>query len=207
LRTPLNAIIGFSQLLQRDIEHPLTEDQLDSLSEILHGARHLLAIVNEDLDISRIESGQMKFNLSTVNSSDWLIQCLQLTAALTSGLEVTVVSAVDDTLPNIDVDARHATQSLINLLSTAIKYNKAGGTLTFETDQAGSELIRVKVIDTGVGLPDGDQERVFKKFDRLSFTNSKVEGSGIGLALTKDIVEGMGGLIGFKSKQGVGSYI
>ncbi|HSG23168.1 MAG TPA: ATP-binding protein [Azonexus sp.] len=201
LRTPLNAILGFAQVLHQGLESPLTVRQLECVSHILQGGRHLLALINEVLDLSAIESGHLKVEMETLPLAPLLNECLALVSP--QALDRQISLSCDATAHyHTQADRKRLKQVLLNLLSNGIKYNRVGGQLALSVI-AHQEAIRLTVADTGYGIPPDLARRVFQPFDRLGARN--VEGTGIGLSITKRLVELMGGHIGFDSVVGVGT--
>ncbi|WP_206483907.1 ATP-binding protein [Thalassotalea sp. G2M2-11] len=204
LRTPLNAILGFAQLLSQD-EQGLTEEQNDNVKQILTASRHLLSLINEILDLAQIESGKMTFALKAIDTNHWLTECIQWANGLALGKNITISDQSTAGLPSIIIDPLRGKQALLNILSNAIKYNCNDGSVTVTTELIDNDYLRISVADTGVGILQTDKQVIFERFERLSFDNSSIEGTGLGLALTKQIVEGMGGQIDFNSTPEVGT--
>ena len=202
LRTPLNAILGFAQLLEMDA---LSPRQGESVGHILRAGRHLLGLINEVLDISRIEAGRMSLSLEPVPVRETLAQAMQLVQPAATALEVAVrADAIDDRL-HVLADRQRLQQVFLNLLSNAIKYNQPRGTVTVECRPVGAERLRVAVTDTGPGIAPDKLGRLFTPFDRLGAEAGGVEGTGLGLALSKALVEAMGGVLHVRSEPGSGS--
>jgi PAS domain S-box-containing protein len=201
LRTPLNAILGFGQLLQRA---NLSELQTDNVGEILHAGRHLLDLINEVLDLARIESGKFSVSLEPVPLRPLIADCLGLIRpqAENSGIELSEAAAGCD--ESVLADPTRLKQVLLNLLSNAVKYNRAHGKLSVTCLPQG-DAIQIRISDTGAGLSPEQQRCLFKPFERLDADRTAIEGSGIGLALSKRLVEAMGGQIGVDSTPGAGS--
>jgi PAS domain S-box-containing protein len=203
LRTPLNSILGFAQLLQMD---DLPGEQSEAVTHILRAGRHLLDLIDEVLDIARIESGHLELMMTAVSVSDIVNDAVELTRLMADGAGVSVQVAID---PYGDVvvsaDRQRLLQVLLNLLSNAVKYNCRGGTVDVSSHEGAPGRVRVVVADTGRGIRDEDVDRVFTPFDRLGAEQSGVEGTGVGLALSQHLVQRMGGRIGFQSVPGVGS--
>ena len=203
LRTPMNAILGFTQLLQA--EDGMSGDQQDSLHEIFKAGQHLLGLINEVLDLSRIEAGRVDLSLEAVELPELVRECLTLVRPLAearrieldqTGLEACVVRA----------DRTRLKQVILNLLSNAIKYNQEGGAvrvLMLPADQPGR--CRFGVRDTGRGIAPEDMDELFRPFTRLANAGGEVEGTGIGLVISQRLVNMMGGGIGVESRVGEGS--
>jgi len=202
LRTPLNAILGFGQLLEMD-KATLNETQADSVHEILHAGEHLLAMVNEVLDLSRIESGRLDLSLESVTVLPVVAHCLAQVQPLASKRGIVIVQALADDVA-IRADLIRLKQVLLNLLSNAIKYNRDGGRVTVSARPDG-ERLRIAVSDSGRGIAAEQLSRLFRPFERIESAYDGIEGTGIGLALVKKLVDAMGGEVGVDSESGVGS--
>jgi signal transduction histidine kinase len=204
LRTPLNAILGFTQLLENDSESPLNDDQKVNMRYISDGGKHLLSLVNQVLELSAIEAGKVELSIEAIHLSHSIENALQL---VTSLAEETSISLQVGTGPDvyIDADITKLQQVLLNLLSNAIKYNEKGGSITIDWVITHTGFIRVKIHDTGIGIAQRYQHKVFDAFNRLGQETSVIEGAGIGLVVTKDLLELMGGTINFESEEGIGS--
>ncbi len=202
LRTPLNAVIGFSQLLQMD---ELRSAQRASLDQIEHAGRHLLELVDDVLEISRIEDGSIDLDLGVVCISELSIEVVELLQPAADSRQITLSLSPSDDSVRVVGDERGIRQTLLNLCSNAIKYNHFGGTVAITVEAIGSTNGRISVIDSGVGMSADDQARLFQPFDRLAAARSSVEGVGLGLVLTKNLVEEMGGSLGVLSTLGDGS--
>jgi PAS domain S-box-containing protein len=205
LRTPLNAILGFGQLLAADARPPLVGAQRDWAREILRGGQHLLELINEILDLGRIEAGRLELDCIPVNVGELVDECLDLVRPLASCDAVRLLPA-RHAAPgaHVTADRTRLKQVLLTLLGNAIKYNRPGGEVEVRADLE-AETVRLAVRDTGQGLTPGELKRLFEPFERLSATASAVEGTGIGLALSRRLVLAMGGTIGVSSEPGVGS--
>ncbi len=204
LRTPLNAILGFGQLLETEPEHPLTAIQLDNVREILHAGDHLLELVNEVLDLSRIESGRLELRLEAVAVAPVVEACLAQIRPLAAQrgirveLEMNAPSAVQ-------ADRTRLKEVLLNLLSNAVKYNREAGSIRVACTLSGEDHLRISVRDNGHGIAAEALPRLFKPFERLESAYEGIQGTGIGLALSKKLVEAMHGDIGVETVQGTGS--
>ncbi|MDU0457209.1 MAG: PAS domain-containing sensor histidine kinase [Geobacteraceae bacterium] len=202
LRTPLNAIIGFGQLLE--VDPSLNPDQYDSVMEITNAGRHLLELVNEVLDLSRIESGCPSLNLAPVFLDELVHECLSLTQPLAASRGICFMVPTGSGCM-LQADRIRLKQALVNLLSNAVKYNSQNGQVRLEYELYGDNHIRIHVIDTGAGIAVELQSELFQPFHRLGQELGEVEGTGIGLAITKKLIEAMGGTVGVFSKPGEGS--
>lgn len=203
LRTPMNAIIGFGQLLESDTAYPLAPDQLDSVKEILNAGNHLLELINEVLDLARIESGRLDFTLEPVKVSPLVKESVTLLQPLINSRQITVKLDLDGDC-SIWVDRLRMRQILLNLLSNAIKYNRHAGSIRIGCLHY-KERVRITMSDTGKGIPADKLSVLFKPFERLESAYDSVEGSGIGLALSKKLTEAMNGTIGVESFPDQGS--
>ncbi|NVK18554.1 MAG: PAS domain-containing protein [Methylocystaceae bacterium] len=205
LRTPLNAIMGFSQLLKMDKKGTLTELQKSHVANIQTASEHLLGLIDEVLDLARVESGKLVFNTTSVNIREVLDDCLTLIEASHNSLNVQVIDETPQDLPFLNVDPVRLKQVIINLVSNAKKYNVEDGKVYLECKELDTNQFRLMVRDTGLGIADDQRDNLFKSFHRLGREESGIEGTGIGLLLTKEIVEGMDGAIGFESIEGEGT--
>jgi len=207
LRTPLNAVIGFAQLLE--MNELLGNDDQESVEEILKAGRHLLELINEILDISGIDSGQMTLSVTPVSVNELLEEALSLIETLARDHDVQLQwTAPPGRNWHVLADGRRLKQVFLNLFSNAVKYNRSGGTVTVEcgaTQATATPTLRVCVKDTGFGLSAEKLARLFTPFDRLGAEQTGVEGTGIGLAYSKRMVTAMGGTLGVESIVGIGS--
>jgi len=207
LRTPLNAVLGFAQMLQFDLKTPLTKNQNESVESILAGGNHLLELVNEILDLAKIEADQMPLYIENVNANEIVADCIALTKPLADPRNITIIDDFSKgPVSLLRTDRLRFSQAVINLLSNAVKYNKDGGTVTVSGFEDEQHFLHLDVTDTGVGIADEDFDNVFEMFNRLGADAMIAqEGTGIGLTVTKLLVEHMAGRITFTSQQGVGS--
>lgn len=202
LRTPMNAIIGFAQVLEYD--NALTADQHDSVHEILKGGHHLLALINEVLDLAKIESGHIDFSIEPTALLALAEDCLQLIAPLLIQRNISIQIKIDPQT-SVRADRTRLKQVLLNLLSNAVKYNRQDGSIEVWA-MAGSEShLRINVTDTGLGIAAERLHELFLPFNRLGAEYSGIEGTGIGLTITRQLVELMGGEVGVSSQLGTGS--
>lgn len=205
LRTPMNAILGFAQLLLSDPAHPLTAEQQQYAGEILRGGRHLLGLINDVLDLSRIETGRLAISVAPVALLPLVEECLALMEPLARERPVHLKLGDRAALQcQVQADPLRLRQTLLNLLSNAIKYNRPDGDVTIDAQPRG-EMVELRVIDTGIGITPDQVGRLFVAFERLAARRSGVEGTGIGLALSRQLVRAMGGEIGVDSELDRGS--
>ncbi|MGC2855263.1 sensor histidine kinase [Novispirillum sp. DQ9] len=205
LRTPLNAILGFAQLLEQGRKEPLSDRQRKQVRRIIDGGDHLLAIITDILDFAKIETGKLALTREAVDSKALVEDVVATARTLAAAREVTVLVDIEaGAMPALRGDPTRCRQVLLNLLSNAVKYNRAGGRVTLSAAWNVATLC-VAVSDTGMGIPADRQGEVFQPFSRLGRENSAIEGTGIGLSITRQLVEQMGGRIGFSSVEGEGS--
>ena len=208
LRTPLNAVVGFSQLLQIDKKQPLTDAQRVQVHHIETAGSHLLAMINDVLDLSRIESGMMALSLEAINLHQVAQEAASMLkqAAAEAGVNIDIRLPVDASDACAWADRLRLRQVLVNLLSNAIKYNRRGGWVSLVTQPGECPgTIELRVHDTGSGLTAGQREHLFEPFNRLGAEHSRIEGTGIGLLISRSLLELMGGSIEVSSEVQVGS--
>ncbi len=203
LRTPLNAVLGFAQLLAMD---PLTEEQQEAVQHIRVGGRHLLDLVSEILDISRIEAGRLTLSMESVGVADAVSEALDLVRPLAGSAGVSI-APLDASGCDVSVwaDRQRVIQVLLNFLSNAVKYNRPGGSVAVACDRSLDGLVAIRVTDTGIGIAEQNLSRLFRPFDRLGAERSAVEGTGIGLMLADALARVMSGRVEVSSREGVGS--
>jgi signal transduction histidine kinase len=204
LRTPLNAIIGFSEVLDDRMFGELNEKQTEYVRVILTSGRHLLSLINDILDLSKVEAGRMELDLGTFNLRTALENALTLVRERAMRHGLTLDLAIDETLEDIVADERKFKQVLLNLLSNAVKFTPEGGRIDVRAVPANG-TVEVSVTDTGVGIAPGDQEAIFEEFRQVGQAERKREGTGLGLALARKFVELHGGRLWVKSEVGRGS--
>jgi signal transduction histidine kinase/CheY-like chemotaxis protein len=205
LRTPLNAILGFSQILELDPESPLTDSQHESVKEILKAGNHLLELINEVLDLSKIESGNLIISIESVPIKSVMDETFSIIKPFADKNNIKIITyPTEDLNEFVLADHTRLKQILLNLLTNAVKYNKENGEVTFYHEKINNKL-RFHVIDTGIGLSSCDLDIIFKPFHRLNKINNKIEGTGIGLAVAKQLVELMDGKIYVDSEKDIGS--
>ncbi|HEX3922206.1 MAG TPA: ATP-binding protein [Streptosporangiaceae bacterium] len=202
LRTPLNSILGFTQLLEMS---DLGDEDRDCVQRILGAGRHLLALINELIDIARIESGELSLSVEPVSVLALIEETSHLLAPLAAERSIAIVQYCTHPGLTANADRQRLSQILMNLISNAIKYNHRGGTITITSQEAGAGQVSVTVSDTGPGIQQEDLDRIFIPFERLGAELTPIEGTGIGLPLAKALTETMGGGLTASSVIGEGS--
>jgi len=202
LRTPLNAILGFAQVLESEA---LPRDQADSVRQILAGGRHLLELINEVLDITRIETGHLSLSPEPVAIADVVRHVTELMKPLAAQQGITLRLEADDAPRYVQADRQRLIQILLNLLSNAVKYNRPNGVIVLSTGNISDNRFRITVTDTGFGIPREKVGLLFRRFERLGAEGTEVEGTGLGLAVSKGLAEAMGGSMGVQTTVNVGS--
>lgn len=224
LRTPLNSILGFSDILQREIGGPLNSRQLSHVRAIAKSGQHLLGLINDILDLSKIEAGKVDLNLAPVSVHELCISCLKMIQPRADKKKLALSLEIDYRLPQILLDERRVRQILVNLLSNAIKFTPEGGQVKLSgklesgdriqgdyrpdcsTINSSTPYLCLEVKDSGIGIPEENWHLLFQPFQQLDSSLSRShEGTGLGLVLTKRLAELHGGTISFQSKTGVGS--
>ncbi|MDH5518313.1 MAG: PAS domain S-box protein [Gammaproteobacteria bacterium] len=197
LRTPLNAILGFAQLLEFDREI-LSENQNSAVQDILGGGYHLLNLINEVLDLAKIESGKFECNIIKTSLIETINQCSNLinTLAKDSNIQINYGNPPDYI---ILADPQRIKQVLVNLLSNAIKYNRPNGKVTITYQTIENDRLKINIEDTGVGISENDLQMLFQPFTRVGDKHSNIEGTGIGLIITKELMTLMNGTVGVSS--------
>jgi len=204
LRSPLNAILGFAQLMESDATPP-APSQKASIDEILRAGWYLLELINEILDLAQIESGKLSLSPEPTSLAEVILECQAMIEPQAQHRGITMTFPPFDVPCFVAADRTRLKQVLINLLSNAIKYNTAGGTVGLDCDGSTTERIRINVRDTGAGLAPEKLAQLFQPFNRLGQEHGAEQGTGIGLVMSKRLVELMGGVIGVESTVGVGS--
>ena len=204
LRTPLNSILGFAQLLERDRKNPLDPRQLERLSYVMRGGEHLLRLIDDVLDLAKIEAGGITVSLEPVDLSDVLAEVVHTLEPMAARAQIQISTQVPPTMPTVTADRTRTSQILMNYGSNAIKYGRPGGELTFRVEPKRA-AVRVTVIDNGIGIPDAKRHKIFEPFQRAGQEAGPIEGTGIGLSISKRLAELMAGTVGFSSKDGAGS--
>jgi len=204
LRTPLNAVLGFSQLLEGDPDQPLTKDQAECVNLIWRSGRHLLKLVDDVLDLTKIEDGNLKVFFDPVDPGQLLEDCLQLISEKAEDASVTVV--LND-IPDLLVlgDAKRLRQIFMNLLSNAVKYNRPEGQVVIAAAATADDMLEISFTDTGDGISEEHLQNLFERFSKLDNKKSEAEGIGVGLVMAKKLVEAMSGRLNVVSEVGKGS--
>ncbi|WP_400244544.1 ATP-binding protein [Niallia sp. JL1B1071] len=205
LRTPMNAILGFAQLLEMDPSEPLTESQQESVNEILKAGNHLLILINEVLDLAKIESGRLSISIEPVEVYSVMDEVASIISPLADKRSITLINRLEEGLRiYVNADRIRLKQVLLNLMSNAVKYNNDQGKIIFECIKL-EDRIQFVITDTGIGIEASNLNEIFEPFFRLNNQHYIVEGTGIGLTVSKKLVEQMNGTIHVESQKGVGS--
>jgi signal transduction histidine kinase len=204
LRTPLNAIIGFSEVLAERMFGEVNDKQAEYLADILESGRHLLSLINDILDLSKIEAGRMELEPTTFHLPSAIENALTLVRERAQRHGITLGRTVDERLGMIDADERKVKQVLLNLLSNALKFTPEGGRIDVRA-AARDDAVEISVTDTGVGIAPEDQATVFEEFRQVGSAAKKVEGTGLGLAISRKFIELHGGRIWVESQVDKGS--
>jgi signal transduction histidine kinase len=204
LRTPLNAILGFSQVLRENMVGDLNEKQEEYLDDIISSGNHLLALINDILDLSKVEAGQVELEIAPFSLREALERGVVMVRERAREDDVQITLAADPQVEVVEGDERRIRQVIFNLLSNAVKFTPAGGSVDVESSRLDGE-VRVSVADTGPGVALEDQERIFEEFRQADLGIAEREGTGLGLALSKSLIELHGGRIWVESELGGGS--
>ena len=204
LRTPLNAIIGFSEVLGQKMFGDLNAKQTEYVNDIVGSGRHLLALINDILDLAKVEAGRMVLDPAAFSLREALGSGLTMVRERASGHGIELSLDVADDVDVITADERKIRQVVFNLLSNAVKFTRDGGQVGISAARIGDE-IQVSVRDSGIGIAPGDQSALFREFAQTDDGRRAAEGTGLGLALTKRLVELHGGRIWVESAVGSGS--
>jgi PAS domain S-box-containing protein len=205
LRTPLNAVLGFAQLLQRDKKERLSDRHRERVDHILRGGEHLLRLIDDILDLSRIEVGAVTISTEPVLVRDVIEEVCATLGPTAARAQVELLGPGPSPNATVLVDRTRFAQILMNFGTNAIKYNRPRGKVTFELESCDVGCLRVTVRDTGIGIPKEQQDKLFLPFQRAGQETGPIEGTGIGLAITKRLAELMNGCVGFESVAGLGS--
>lgn len=203
LRTPMNAILGFSQILQMSGKN-FNKQQKESVEYILSSGNHLLNLINEVLDISKIDAGKVEFKIESIELDQLISETISLVKPLTTEKNISIEHNTNTSI-SVSTDRTRLKQILINIITNAIKYNKDNGKVIINTKETDDEKIIIKVADTGIGIKQEDKERIFEPFGRAEETTYNTEGTGIGLTVTQKLLELMNSEIHFNSTYGEGT--
>jgi PAS domain S-box-containing protein len=206
LRTPMNAILGFTQLLQMDHKNPLVDYQKENMERVSSAGNHLLGLINEVLDLSKVESGKIDLTIETLDLIPIVDNVFSISQSLANEKNI---SLKYEKIPHegcfVEIDALRFKQVVLNLISNAIKYNKLNGSVIVSYKKQKNGKMRLGIQDTGHGIAEDKMDKIFKPFERFDVDADQIEGTGIGLTISKKVIESMGGTIGFESTLGEGS--
>jgi PAS domain S-box-containing protein len=205
LRTPLNAILGFAQLLERDRKQPLSERQIERLHHVLRGGEHLLRLIDDVLDLSRIESGRIMVSPEPVDVRGVIDEVITTLEPMASRAGIALQRSELPEIPRVVADRTRLAQILMNFGSNAIKYGRRDGQVQFAVAEPDPATVRITVLDDGIGIPADKRDKVFEPFQRAGQETGPIEGTGIGLTITKRLAEMMKGRVGFSSEVDRGS--
>ena len=199
LRTPMNAVLGFAQMLEINQQEPLTDAQKAAVEHILRNGNHLLELIDQMMDLNKIEAGTLPLNIEDIPARDVFQETLYLIRARANHDQIEIVDETEDQeLPLLWTDSTRLIQVLLNLMSNGVKYNKKGGKVTLSSEVVDDSWLRIKVTDTGLGIAEDQQDKLFTPFERLGHEMGQIDGTGIGLSITQQIIEKLEGRIGFE---------
>ena len=206
LRTPLNGIIGFTELMHDGKVGPVTPNHKEYLGDVLSSAKHLLSLINDILDLSKVETGKFEFRPERLKLGKIIGEVRDIVRAMAVKKQIAIKTEIDCAVDEVFLDAAKLKQVLYNYLSNALKFTPDGGRIIVRAVADDESQFRIEVVDTGIGIPAGDMDRLFVEFQQLDSSSAKkYPGTGLGLALTKKIVEAQGGRVGARSTAGHGS--
>jgi PAS domain S-box-containing protein len=206
LRTPLNSVIGFAELIASGRVGPISAPHKEYLGDILTSSRHLLQLINDVLDLAKIESGKIEIRPEPMEPGKLVVEVRDILRGLAGERRIKVDVRIDDSVTGVSLDPAKFKQVLYNYLSNAIKFTPEGGRVVVSVTAQGTDQLRIDVEDTGIGVREDDLHRLFIEFQQLDAgTAKKYAGTGLGLAVTKRIVEAQGGTVAVKSAVGRGS--
>jgi len=204
LRTPLNSILGFAQLLERDRKNPLDARQQERLQYVLRGGEHLLKLIDDVLDLAKIEAGGVSISTESVDLDNLLPEVVHTLEPMAARAQIRITTELPERAPPVSADRTRLAQVLMNFGSNAIKYGREHGRVTFRVSPH-EHHVRISVIDDGIGIPETKRARLFEPFQRAGQETGPIEGTGIGLTISKRLAEMMLGTVGFTSAEGAGS--
>jgi signal transduction histidine kinase/CheY-like chemotaxis protein len=206
LRTPLISILGFSELLNHNKNVPLTTEQESHVNNIITSGHHLMKLIDQILDLSRFDSGNLGPKLDAVNPAKVIPECIKITEAAAKKRSISVANnIVIKNMPIVRADATQLKQVILCLLSNAVKHSQVGGTVTINTAVTTNQMLRINISDTGPGISGLDSKNIFVPNERIAEQSGNLEVTGIGLPISKQLIESMNGSIGFESEIGKGS--
>ena len=206
LRTPLTAILGFSQLLEMATDYSTPEEHRVCVDHILRNGKHLLSLINDLLDLAKIDIGEVSINFESIPVTELLMNLEAALVPMCEACGLTIHLGSGDRFPNVRADRTRLNQVLLNLGTNAVKYNKPQGIIDITCEQPEPKLVRIIVSDVGPGIPEERQTELFEPFNRLGREAGAIEGTGIGLALARRLMQAMGGTIDFASRANEGSH-
>ncbi|MFQ5507861.1 MAG: PAS domain-containing sensor histidine kinase [Leptospirillia bacterium] len=204
LRTPINAVLGFAQLLKLNLPEDGGANR-GNVDEILKAGEHMMELINDMLDLTRISTGQLPMRVETVPVGPIFDECISMLRPLAENRQVTLAPPACEPEQRVRADQTLLKQVFMNLLSNAVKYNRPGGWVKLECRYAGNGQVTFTISDNGSGIPENRVKKLFQPFERLGAESSTIEGSGLGLSITRQLVERMDGHIGFVHREGGGS--
>ncbi|MDA1190241.1 MAG: ATP-binding protein [Candidatus Poribacteria bacterium] len=206
LRTPMTSILGFAQLLDMGAAGVLNREQAQNVAQILRAGGHLLELIDEVLDLARIESGRLTLSVTPVEIAPLLMEGVTIIEPQATPRNIKIINLVSPTDNYIvSADRMRLKQIVLNLMSNAVKYNRDGGSVILQAEETPNGGVQIAVQDTGNGIPSHRFDELFESFSRLDAESSDIKGTGIGLTITKRLVEAMNGTIGLESTVGKGS--
>jgi PAS domain S-box-containing protein len=207
IRTPLNAVNGFAQLLQLQLTQQAADPaQLNYVDQILHASRHLMGLVNDVLDLQQVETGVLHFRAEPLQLTEEVAQCLAMLSPLAEKRRITLQNTLTD-LPPVYADRQRLRQVLMNIGSNAIKYNQSGGTVRLVAERLPEQEVVLTIEDSGPGMSAQQLAKLFQPFERLGRETSHIEGTGLGLIITRSLLEAMGGRMEIRSQPGAGTRV
>ncbi|MDA0657034.1 MAG: ATP-binding protein [Proteobacteria bacterium] len=206
LRTPMNAILGFGQILEMDMRVRNDPKEITAIENILRAGEHLLDLINQVLELNALDEAEIAVSISNVPLSAPLQECMELMRTTATEKQIQILGPdFTKPLPTVKADRLRLKQVLFNLVSNAIKYNREDGSVTLRCQPIEDNTVRITVSDTGSGISSDQRDLIFVPFERLGRESGVIEGTGIGLAICKNLIEAMGGHLAFDSTEGVGS--
>jgi signal transduction histidine kinase len=207
LRTPIHAILGFTQLLQMDTKNPLADYQQENMGNVYSAGNHLLELINEVLVLSKFETGNNQLSIKRVDMVPIVDSVISISQPLANERNI---SLKYEEIPCgscfVEIDTLRFKQAVLNLISNAIKHNKPNGSVIVSFEKSENDRVRIGIRDTGYGIGDDKKNKIFQPFERLGKETEEIEGTGIGLAISKQFIESMGGVIGFESIYQEGAF-